>query len=700
MIAKYALTVAVWIVLCLVCPFKAFSDSSKDMQQSLEELKSLRQEIQQKTLPLLVLMKQLEGTAVAAPQQRVKVIKPVATIRETDNVASRTLLVARLSDEFLVIEQRDQWYRIRLADGREGWIHEDVIQVFSAPASPSSVEKKTQAPQDTKNLLTLAADLIKTINAKQDTAAQILSSLEESYRQLPETERQKLLPIYSSIVQERNKITEYHVYANHFYEKYAAFQQIPSTPTVRLPRGINGQLSIQTGKSAYESQGDESLTSRDLNFTGSMRLNDRSQVTAALTNRSEVIQTPYGTNDVRLAYVYRSPTGLHLNSYASYNKYDDKNFERNNFKELGAGLNLSYPLSAKSHFFTDLAFNNKAYQEEGSNDYSGGQLNTGFRIRTNPNTQLDLALRGLVQSSDISFLDFRRFVPQFQYLRKTRGGSFGAKLEFEQIGYAEEAKSNDFRRERLDLVWSTNGSQRQITVTGKQFPNNENFNYLKLGLQSRWQSTRGLSFSRTGLSLLYVHHPQGSEQQVDYLDVRADRASSGKSSYLDLSLFGRAWRSSDRDHLVDFYSRLGLKISKVQVGPVVGAHLLLNKEGSAIKRDGNSFRAGLDLRSQFTINKASVNFAFGYEKAFVYGNEIAIDQNTGELTTGEVAERNPTTLQFSAGLRMPIVQAIDFELDIRRYEIDLDVSDEVSINPVSSRSRLHVLAGLGYRFGQ
>ncbi|MGH7456808.1 MAG: hypothetical protein ACRENG_35995, partial [bacterium] len=178
---------------------------------------------------------------------------------------------------------------------------------------------------------------------------------------------------------------------------------------------------------------------------------------------------------------------------------------------------------------------------------------------------------------------------------------------------------------------------------------------------------------------------------------------SGKRFFFDLSLFGRTWRKTDaatrRDHVVDLYNRFGIKIYQVEVGPLLGAHLLLNKGEKTLKRDGNSFRAGLDVNGNFVIKKAIVNVAIRYEKNFVFGNEISINSTTGQTTVGELVTRRPTTVQISAGARIPVWQDFELRLDLNRYNIDLDVDNQTSINPVSSRSRLMILAGFGYQFG-
>ncbi|MDR9367030.1 MAG: hypothetical protein RI575_16970, partial [Balneolaceae bacterium] len=56
------------------------------------------------------------------------------------------------------------------------------------------------------------------------------------------------------------------------------------------------------------------------------------------------------------------------------------------------------------------------------------------------------------------------------------------------------------------------------------------------------------------------------------------------------------------------------------------------------------------------------------------------------------------TIQFSAGVQVPIMDALDFKIDASYYNVDLDISDEISINPVQTRTGLRVLGGISYRF--
>ena len=69
----------------------------------------------------------------AAPQvTRVLVIRPAqANFRAAPGTNGRIVAVLRKGTRVEVLEARNQWYRVKLADGREGWIAESVA---GAPA--------------------------------------------------------------------------------------------------------------------------------------------------------------------------------------------------------------------------------------------------------------------------------------------------------------------------------------------------------------------------------------------------------------------------------------------------------------------------------------------------------------------------------------------------------------------------------------
>lgn len=676
-------SVSCCLTLLIACNLVA-SDLDKP-RKSLTEIRAIRLSMQKRTASLLVLTKQLHG-APTKVESKVKVVKPAATIREADLIASEALLVAQLGDEFPFLKLQGDWYQVKLADGREGWIREDAIQPLTTEETAQSVSP--DASVNRGNTARIADELFEQIMAQHDTVSQLIAGFETYYRNLAEKNKKNIQFLYDAVQREREKIRLSHAYARHFY------QELAPAP-IKTPIGFEGVLSARFGKSAFESAAEESETARNLSFVGSMILSPRSRITANVNHSNEVVQTAYTSNDVKIGHIFQTRRGTRIRSFVSYRGYDDKNLDRNNFKDLGAGLNVDHPLGATTRFFGNFQANSKSYDEEGSNDYKGGQFDTGLQFGRQ--TQLNLGVRGRVQSSDISFLDYQRFIPNLKFLRRTKTGSFGINAELEQITYDTDAESNDFNRERVDLVWSGRGNQKQLSVIAKQFPNNEDFDNVKFLARNQWSKSAGGNYGRTAISALYVHHPKGGDALTNYLDLRLDRNRSGQSGYFDLSFFSRLWQDKDRDHSVDAYSRFGWKISRIQIGPVAGAHLMLNTDDFEVKRDGNSFRIGLDSRGHFLIKQTTIYSSLRYQRSFVFGSEISIDSQTGLITEGEIQTRNPTTLEFSAGLRTPISRVLDLQIDVRHYNIDLDVSREVSINPINERSSLRFLAGVIYR---
>ncbi len=307
-------------------------------------------------------------------------------------------------------------------------------------------------------------------------------------------------------------------------------------------------------------------------------------------------------------------------------------------------------------------------------------------------------MRGRVQQSDISFLDYVRLIPNVNVRWLTGNGSFSVRGEAENLTYDTEAEGNNFNRGRVDLEWAGGVSTSTFTLTAKQFPNNESFDYMKFRFRNRWNKRSGSTFGRTTLSLQYVYFTQQVTQLTNYVDLRFDRNSSGEKAYFDLNLFGRYWEETGREHSVDMFSRFGIKYEQFQVGPAVGATLLLNPDDLQVERDGNSFRAGIDARANAAFREATIYGNFRYQKSLVYNSEISIDSSTGLVTEGELKSRMPTTIQFSAGVQVPLISALDLKVDMSYYNVDLDISDDISTNPVQSRKGLRFLAGVSYRF--
>jgi len=694
----------VLVLVMMVCITPAsYGNITGEMEAALQTVKRLRGEIQIKTLQVLTVLKRIDELGSTRAETHLKIIADGAPVRETNTKSARVLYKAQYDEEFPVLDRIDEWHQVRLRDDREGWILETDVQEYTVTIKNSGHLN----PEEIDAVLNLATRLRQVITTKRDSAVKVIAKIEETYNRYTPQEKQAVAGTYTEIQNHMHKITEYFDYATLFTAQYASRRIPVSSSALRFPGPVNGRLSIQLGNSAYSASSAEapksSTNARSLDFMSTMQLSDRANLIASFNHRSTIIQTPFSSTNLRLGFDYVLDNGGSFNSFGSYGGYSDEKESRNDFNQIGAGVNLRYPFSDAATLTANASYDGKSYSDTSGNSYGGVRLLSSINVKSGLNTNWTFGLNGSMQSSDISYLAFNRIMPFIQFLNSSGSNSFGIKGEFEFLGYAEEAKSNTYTREQLAFMWANEYIQRNLTFTGKQFSFNDAQSYVRAQAQMRLQSRDAVNYSRTNLSILYNYFTSPSTSQSDYSDFRADHSRGGGLVSIDMNLFSRFWMDTGdslvRDHIVDMYGRVGFQLPYVNVGPIIGAHLLVRNGEKFIKRDGNSLRAGIDARSMFTVMTAMVSLSVRYEKSFVYGNEIWIDRNTGVTQFGALTERHPTTLQFAANIRLPVLRNLELTLDMNRYDINPDVNDVVSINPGGRRYQFNLLLGLGYRFG-
>jgi uncharacterized protein YgiM (DUF1202 family) len=66
-----------------------------------------------------------------APKEKLAIKTSLANLREAPGNKAKIIGVLKQGTRLEVLEERDQWFRVRVEDGREGWVAESVT---SAPA--------------------------------------------------------------------------------------------------------------------------------------------------------------------------------------------------------------------------------------------------------------------------------------------------------------------------------------------------------------------------------------------------------------------------------------------------------------------------------------------------------------------------------------------------------------------------------------
>ena len=394
---------------------------------------------------------------------------------------------------------------------------------------------------------------------------------------------------------------------------------------------------------------------------------------------------------MNLAYHYEAPAGTRLRTSFNYQDYEDALINQNSYMNLGGGLNIEHPLSATTRIIGDVHGQTKSFDLEGGNDLQGVQFNTRIDYR-GEKTMVNAGIRGRLQSSDVAFLDYRRLIPNIRLTCRTGNGNISLFAEGEQLAYGPAAEANNFNRVRADLEHSRSGNRIQFSLISKQFPNNDNFDNLKFRILRQRSHRSDGRFGRSTVYAQYTWHTGDAGLMSNFLDLRYDRNVSGGNSYMDIGAFGRYWEDAGREHRVGVYSRFGFSFSGIQIGPVVGADILIDSNNPDLKQLGNSFRAGADGRGNFMIRQATVYSSVRYQYTFIY---------SGFTAEGDTEMRNPVTLEITTGARIPIARLFDLQLDLRYYSLDFDYPDPgevLPVLPVQQQSGLRYLAGISYRF--
>lgn len=694
---QWILYVLLAVALLLLNQNYVLSQDRDEAAKLVDDILRMRSDLQRDALKALLLMKRLH-TPVDNAGIKVRPVRTDVLLREAASIDAKSITTLQMSEEHTVLNREDEWYRIALKDNRRGWVQKTDVQVTRG-AEESTAQVEQEILRDIISHARLA------MHMRYDSASAAISSFNEIIASRSPSERRTQSS--SDVEAAGKKMAEYVEYVDHFYQKYSSIRSFRQKTFAVYPGPIQGTVGLSLGTSSHNSSYVEStkqsLGTKRFEFSGSMPISESSKVAVDIDHTNTIIQTPFSSTNILIGHTYSGSDDLAVESFASLNSFSDNLFARNNFKQVTAGSGLRYQLSSGVNLASSLQYDGKSFSEESLNNYNGLNMTSLLRMRISDASDVAFGLNGAYQSSDVSYLSYHRLTPHFRLSDRSSDKTFTLKAEAELLGYTNVAKANTYIREQLELIWTTETTMRQVTVIAKQFPDNPIAGYIRAGGMSRWRTTSGASSNASALSFFYHYFPQRGSRGSDYTELRLDQSSRSTVHYFEVNAYNRYWiNQSDslvRDHILDAMARVGVVTDYGQIGPLVGAHMLLRSGEKSFKRDGNSFRLGIEAETRFTISIARVAFTVRYEKNFVYGTEITIDQTTGVTQTGALRERHPTTFSFGARVDIPVIERLDCSLDLNSYDITTDVDDGVSINPVPRKRQFNVLAGLRYRFG-
>ena len=696
------------------------ADNIKSFNKQIEDLDKIDEQLRNEVLSLLTLIKELEKNGPAAGSRIAKIIYPEEPVKEANLPEAKSIFMARYNEQFIILDQQDDWLKIRLVDGREGWINREAVQVIVRDNKPNDKSNNLEV-----NELLIQMSIIKEdIEHKYLVANDIIIKTELLYDKFSSNEKSTYKSVYQKFTGLKEKINKYYAYANKFLQPYSGLL-IAAKPKVKnkaiaSQKRFSGRVYLEFGKTIQNTRMEESGFSGNLDFMGEYRLNNVTSITGGIRHQEEVIRTPFATTRGNVGIKNHFRNGVNLNADIGYDDYNDKFDDVNDFNLLNASANLTVPFGKGSVLNGYIGHSERKYKNTLSNGFSSTRYQVSAFIKNNPKLSANIFLNGNLQTSVVDYLKFDQLNPGFIITkRREHGKSFITFMDVNMYSYKGEAERNNFSRGRLNFKWMGNKKGKNKTsflgFIGKLYPNHDRLNYLRAHIA--FSGTKGnLAKGRTRMSTfrsIYTYYTlRDTSSLVDYMDLRYDLLKKGKNGFVNFNAFSRLFNTINRDiniyNTLDIYLTAGPVIHnrkssnnafELRIGPIVSSHILAGPENMEFwDNNGTSFRGGLALQGEVFIKSASVRFMGSYERQFLIAYEYTLDPKYGELFWGEKIVRKPNSIQFNMDFRMPVARAWEVHFNVNHYDIVTDAIEGVKTKPSERNMRLRIVGGVAYRF--
>lgn len=727
---RILITLLLSSVIRLITPslLAAQTESAVFISENMSQLKKLSSNLSQNVLPLLALIKEYEKSGPPPSIKVVKILRSNTPVRETDNPNSNAITELRMNEEYPVIAESDNWYKIRTADSREGWIPEESVQILMKQPVTGSAEKVKGSGQESAALLGQMARYKIIIDELYAQSGTIISNIEREYDKLSPEDKVSLAAEYKAFLAERDKIEKYQQYVVKYLSPYSNLLILPGSPqsqTVAKGERFHGTVSADLGRSSYENNGSNSTTSRRLSFDGNYQIDKATRLNLMINHQKELIQTAFVNNTVETGISHEFGDKFLIGTIAGYNSYNDKFTDNNSFGVFHAGLNTLLTPVKKVSLSGNLNFQSKEFKETAENNYQSLIYSVGTNIMAGSRSNLRIQIQGIKQVSGRDFLDFSQISPNLIYTyKKSPDRAFSIDLDYDQLKYSGNSTVNDYGKYKTAFQWRNSNKVRTLTnildFVYKQFPNNSRQDFFRIGHRSerRKGSLRDEKSSVSSLHyMLTVITMRENNNLTDFFDLRWDKTKLKPRWYSSSNLFLKLFNNIEKmvadstdmpDHILDFYREFGpsfrnlsegsVRISSLKVGLILGGHVYFNFDEDYFNRNGNSLRGGLAISTNINILKASLTAGGSYERSVIISKETSYNSYSGELIYGDNLYRKPSSFQFNIDFRQPVGMNWDVHFNLGTYNIRTDATFETSINPVEKRSNLRFSGGVIYRF--
>ena len=657
-----------------------------------EELINLEKKVQIESIALNSLIKNLypdySEKLESVKITKLKIVSNQCRVRETIQRSSQALYSPTINEEFKIIGHDDNYYHIELGDGRDGWIHETCGQKIVETVEQKGVES-----------LLSDVDIGKYLDFSEMLFAKIEENKLLADRIVEKNSIKRNNPSYK-------KIVKYYSLAVGINNKYIKDRKAFIVDNYPLEKRFSGSTELLIGKSNHSQNflnGDKTEfdeLSKSFGIKGDFILNKSSKINLSFGSKSEVLRTPYQSRNFGVGFDYTGMKKLLLNTDINFNSYEDEVTVNNDYGRFQFNANAKHQLSSKTHFQYGYSFMNNDFDIGDDRDYSNQKLSAIGNLKLNEISNFVISILANIENSTSEYHNFTSLLPAISYQSKNGDKRTNLKFRYENLTY-QDLELLDYNRMFLSYLGNNsninNRKTTDLSISSKTFPNNEISDYYQLKTRFT-SSTVGENIQRKSLSLFTNVYPNAENN--NFTDLRFDRniASAMSSNF---SVYYRLWHelfagndssiNPNKPSIIDVSGKWGFKFGTISIGPSVGLHAILDFDADEIfKRDGNLIRAGGVLEGPIlSSSKLNISIMTAYDYGFVYDTA---------LTLGELQERHPTTLQFTSTISAPLMQNLELIGRINYYNINTDMDEKISVNPIEITKQMSFQIGIRYRY--
>jgi hypothetical protein len=689
-------------------PPAASAPAAGKLPPDLERMQRIEKSLRRSSLAFLSLIKKMDPEETSGYQAQaadmVRVVIDGCNVYETKDRGSQVIYTPRINDEFEVLDRSDSLYHIQLPDGREGWISEECIQPFSAQTQRSVIRFRGVSPNEIKNYLDMATDIFASITQQKQAADQL-------YKKNQGKQLGQDLSFQAAYL----KIQKYYSYAREFYGRFVDNKLFETKGATLLSR-LSAWTELLLGRNAYQTEylNEDPVNQKgfvyDISAGGELTLNSKSRVSVRVSRKSDIIQTPFSTLTMDAGYTYRDSQKLTFRIGANLNTYNDKLSDFSDYKRITLRSDIDFQLSPKARVLVNYAFLRNDFSLNSDNSYNNHSILAASKWKSGSRSEITLQMRSSFQSSQSDLYNFTDLEPSLSFDRYGTNSRLTVSALYDMFSYSD-LKLRSYNRAVFQIMNQARSrdisSRWNLAVISKDYPDNQSASYIQLqGGFIRTKSGRlGMRIAPSFTTNLFKENSANN-----FTDIRLDLSSTASAFFVNLSSFLRLWHSPGnpdvenaavKPHVVDVYGQLGLNLKYIKIGPTFGLHALFSSETGVefFKRDGNLIRVGGVVEGNIPFPSGIyLTLKGSYQYGFVYNNEIDIDVNTGDITTGDLLMRHPTTFQIQSALQVPLFQNIMLLGRANYYIIASDMDEKLSIRPITQNTRFIAQVGIRYRF--